>query len=149
MSHTYQLPEPYCHTNGPLRWLPSRLVDHYLLLLLRRAQQSSSGTSSISSGRNSSSSSSSTSSSSTSSTSICCCNTRYLQSAAALPAAATSPAIDLSSERSKNKASDRLGGESHTTAAVLTLGSTTRTKVHIAATFGQKMLPVWANFTKF
>ena len=35
MSHTYQLPAQFHHTNGPLRWLPSRLVDHYLLLLLR------------------------------------------------------------------------------------------------------------------
>ena len=40
MSHTYQLPALFCHTNGQVRWLPSRLVDHsHLLLLLHREQQ--------------------------------------------------------------------------------------------------------------
>ena len=33
------VPTFFCHTNGPLRWLPSRLMDHYFLLLLRRPQQ--------------------------------------------------------------------------------------------------------------
>ena len=39
MSHTYQLPTQFCQVNGPLRWLPSRLVDHHLDQLLRPQQQ--------------------------------------------------------------------------------------------------------------
>ena len=39
MSHTYQLPTEFCHTNDPFRWHPSRLVDLYIFLLLQRPQQ--------------------------------------------------------------------------------------------------------------
>ena len=74
---------------------------------------------------------------------------QHLQPAAAIPAAATPPAIDLPSERAKYSAGDRLAGACHATAAVLSPGSTTtRTKVNVAATFGQKMSPVWTNLTK-
>ena len=37
MSHAYQLPPQFCHTNGP-----PRLVDHHLLLLLSSSSSSSS-----------------------------------------------------------------------------------------------------------
>ena len=73
---------------------------------------------------------------------------QHLQPAAAIPGVETPPAIDLSSKRSKDNASDRLAGASHATAAVHIPGSTTtHTKVNVAATFGQEMSPVWANFT--
>ena len=101
----------------------------------------------------------------------CCCDSRSSSSssssskqhlllqhlpAAAVPAAVTkaavrTPAIDLSSEESKDNTTSGLSaGVSHAAAAVLIPGSTTiHTKVNVAATFGQKMSPVWAYSTKF
>ena len=54
-----------------------------------------------------------------------------------------------SSKDNANTSSDTLEAASHATAAaVLNLGSTsTHLKVNVAATFGQKMSPVWAYFT--
>ena len=58
----------------------------------------------------------------------------YLKPTAAIPAAATSPASDLQSERTKCNAVDRLAGASHATTAVLVPGSTTvRMKVNVDA----------------
>ena len=137
MSYTYQLPAQFCHTNGPLRWLPSRLVDHYLLLLLRRRRRRSSRSrsSSISSGSGS----------------------IYL-----ISADATTPGtyrlllqyrlLVICHPKGANTTPVivRQGLPMLYTTAVLPPGSTTtRTKVKIAATFGPKISAVWANFTKF
>ena len=56
----------------------------------------------------------------------------------------------LSSTENASTSSDILAAASHATAAaVLISGSTsTHMKVNVAATFGQKMSPVWAYFTK-
>ena len=83
MRHTYQLPTQFFHPNGPLRWLPSRLVGHYVLRALQQQQHN-------------------------------------LQPAAAIPAAATPFAIDVSSEGAKM---NRLAGAA--TKAVLIPDSTT------------------------
>ena len=82
----------------------------------------------------------------------CHWNTRYLQPAAAIPAIAnTSILLSICHLKGATySASDRLTGASHATASVLTpVSTTTHTKVNVAATSGQKMSPVWANFTKF
>ena len=56
----------------------------------------------------------------------------------------------LSSKDNARTSSDFLAAASHaTTAAVLIPGSTsTHMKVNVAATFGQKMSPIWAYVTK-
>ena len=56
----------------------------------------------------------------------------------------------LSSKDNASTSSDILAAASHATAAaVLIPGSTsTHMKVNVAATFGQKMSPIWAYFTK-
>ena len=85
-------------------------------------------------------------------------------SAAAIPAAAAATAAAraaaapgsaeihaaLSSKDNAGTSSDILAAASHaTSAAVLIPGSTsTHMKVKVAASFGQKMSPVWAYFTK-
>ena len=69
--------------------------------------------------------------------------------AAATPGAAAIHAAEhpLSSNDCANTSSDILAAA--TAAAVLIPGSTsTHMKVNVAATFGQKMSPVWAYFTK-
>ena len=71
-------------------------------------------------------------------------------SVAAIPAAVTTPAVDLSSEENNYNASVLLAGAFHAAAAVLMPGSTTtHTKVNVAVTLGQKMPPVCAYFPKF
>ena len=115
---------PTTHTI-PHQRLPSRLVSPHVLLPLRRPQQQQPQQRQH-------------------------LLLQHLQPASAIPAAATPPAIGLSSEKSNDSASDRLAGAPPVTAAVLIPGSTTtHTKVNVAATFGQKMSPVWANFRKF
>ena len=116
MGHTLQLATQFCRTNGPLRWLPSRLVDHHLLRRPYQQQQQQQQQS----------------------TSTLLLQYRLLQH------------LLLSICHPKGSKIDRLAGVSHATAAVLIPGSTTvHTKVNVAATFGQKVAPVWANFTKF
>ena len=107
-------------TNGRVRWLPSRLVGH-LLLLLRRPQQHQ--------------------------------QHYYLLLPHLLP---QYPLLEhmLSIRHSKGAKITPVmlsAGGSHAicTAAVLLPGSTTKyTKVHVAATFGRNMSPVWANLKK-
>ena len=153
MSHTYQLPAHFCHTNGSLRWLPSQLVDQYFPLLLlcpqqQQQQQQRQQQHIISANAHSSSSSSSSGSSAISYLLMqhqvpagCCCNTGCCN---------TPSCYRSVIQRSKHNVSDRLAGASHATAAVLTPGSTTtRMKVNVAATFGQNMSPVWANIRTF
>ena len=79
---------------------------------------------------------------------FCCCDAR---SSSGSSAAAPVPAIDLSSEESKDNASDLLAGASHTSAEVLIISGSTAThsKVNVDATFGQEMSPALAYFTKF
>ena len=77
---------------------------------------------------------------SSSSSSTCCCNTRCCCN--------THP---LLSKDNASTSRDNLAAASHATAAaaVLIPGSTsTHMKVNVAATFCQKMSPVWAYFTK-
>ena len=56
----------------------------------------------------------------------------------------------LSSKGNASTSSDILAAASHATAPAVLIPSSTSThmKVNVAATFGQKMSPVWAYFTK-
>lgn len=65
----------------------------------------------------------------------------------ASPSAATSAIIEMSSEESKDYASDLLTPPAMA-AAVLIPCSTTSTQMNVAAIFGQKIYPVWAYFSK-
>ena len=117
-----------CHTNGPLRWLQSRLADHYhVLLLLRRPQQQQQQQQHL------------TSAAATRGTCSLLVQYRLLQH------------LQLSICHPKGtRGTPYLAGASLATAAVVTPGATTtRTKATVTATFSQKLSPVWANFTKF
>ena len=155
MSRTYQLSTQFCHTtNVPLRWLPSRLVDHLLLLLLRRPQeqQHSSGTAATQQQHSSSTAAAQQQHSS----SRAAARQQQHLSAAATPAACCcntgccNTSCYRSVIRKEQKKIDRLAGASHATTAVLIPGSTTtHKKVNVATTFGQKMSHTWAIFTIF
>ena len=94
-------------------------VDHHLLVLLQRPQQKQQ-------------------------------QQQHVRAAATPGTAAIYAAATPSSKDNANTSSDILAEASHATAAaVLIPGSTsTHMKVNVAATFGQKMSPVWAYFTK-